>query len=432
MSTETPALENTPTTVAEVVPEAAKAGLPDGNLVAVADKFWNETEEKKPEAKPEEKPAEKKSDTPAKGAEATPAPTLAEKFAARHKPAVSQDDAAPVKVLTQAKGPEEDMQLDAKASPKAREHFENLKNITRAERQRADAAERKAQEFDGRLKTVTTAPAPVDVAELERLRTEHKAMSDKLLLIDTRNHPVFQNQYVKPRQDALVQATELLKANGKEADLAALIEKPRGEIGKALAELLKDVNPFDQTEISNGVQTAYKLAQSEKQALAQAGQVSGAIRQQTAGQQAQSFDAVWTKVAAGVGEFLEPAEIPATATPEQRRGMEEYNNAMKSLQANARQIATGAASYDTIAEASIKAAAFDLNQKHVMPRIAAEFHAMQQVVAGLKKEVEGYRSRNPNRDIGATPAKGAEKTNGEHKTIEEAADTMLAGMGKGR
>lgn len=424
---EQPAL-STESQVADVIPEAAKKSLPDGNFAAVADSFWKEESaapEKKdePAKKAEDKPAETKVETKV---EAKPL-TLGEKLAAKSKPAVSADDAPPAVSPAKVDLPEDKLELDPKSSPVARENFKVLKGVAKAQRERADAAERQAGELRAKIDAAAKLPAAAtNNVEFDKLKAEHKALSDRLLLLDTKNHPVFQQQYVKPRNDALAAATELLKANGKEADLAALIEKPRGEIGKALAELLKDVNPFDQTEISNGVQTAYRLAQGEKQALANAVQINGALRQHDSGTQVQAFETVFDKISAGVTEMLDPVEIPATASAEARAGIEGYNAAIAGLRANARQIATGAASYETIAEAATKAAAFDLHAKHVMPRLAMEFAAMQDVVRQLTKEVEGYRSRNPNKGIKATPHGGREESKAP-SSIDEAADIAFGG-----
>lgn len=403
---EEPALEKSELPVAAVIPEASKSGLPEVKADYGAGEFWKEegAPDKKPEAAiPEKKEVVTADDAPPTG--------IAAKLAAKAKPA---EAVKPVAAVIPEAAPEDKLALDPKSSPKARENFENLRTITKTVREQLNAKEKELAALR------TKAPLPADNAEQEKLRTEHKAMSDKLLLIDIQNHPVFQQQYVAPRREALAQATELLKAHGKEADLAALIEKPRGEIGKALSEILKDVPAFDQSEISSHVQKAYQLAQGEKQALAQARDVSGAIRQQDSTTHVQAFDKTWDKVAAGVTEMLTPAEIPANASASDREHIQSWNEAVQQLRSNAKHIATGAASYESIADASIRAAAYDLHVKHVLPRIGVEVAAMQEVITGLKKEVEGYRSRNPNREISPKSA-GPEKPDA-NINIEEAAE----------
>lgn len=414
------ALETKPAPVADVLPEAAKPGLPEGNLAAVADQFW--TDEPVAPAKTEPKAEPVKNDEPAKKEEAAPKPaSLAERFAAKAKPAdkkpvVSADDATP------EKAPEDDMELDHRASPAARENFKKLKGISRENRAKAVAAEKELASVRAQLETARKTPAAVDTEKLTRLETEHKAAMERLLVIDTQNHPAFREQYVGPREAALAEAQEVLKANGKDANLAALIERPRGEIGKALAELLKDVPPYDQIEINSKVHRAFELRTKERAALAQAGQINAGLRQQDAAAQGRHYDEVWNRLAGNITETLPALEVSANATAEERASVEAYNAAIAGLSASARQTATGTTSLDSIAEASIKAAAYDLHVKEVLPRLGREFSAAQEIIAQLTEELKGYRSRNPNRDFRATPAAAKEgKSDKTTTTIEEAA-----------
>lgn len=408
-----PALEKPENKVADVLPESVK--LPEVKSDYGASEFW------KDEEAPAPKVAEPAKVDPVQEPE-TKVPTLVDRLAAKTKPVEAAP--APKVEVPKIDNPEDKLALDPKSSPKARENFENLRTITKGLRDQLIAKDREISE--AKAKPVVAAGA-VDHAETERLKAENKAMSDKLLLIDTKNHPVFQNQYVAPRKEALAAATELLKANGKDADLAALIEKPRGEIGKALQEILKDVPSFDQSEISANVQKAYQLAQSEKSALANAEQVNGAIQKHDSATYSKAFDATWNKVVGDVTDILQPVDIPAGVPATARAAIEEYNKAMGSLQSNARQIATGAATHESIADASIRAAAYDLHVKHVLPRIGVEIAEMQGVIRGLTKEVEGYRSRNPNKEISPSPGGGSNK--GTPVSIEQAADQAWGGKG---
>ncbi len=413
-----PAL-NTTSPVADVIPESSKSGLPDGSIASVVDKFWDAPAEPAKPVVPATKDAVSADDAPP--AVKTPPLTqsLGDKIAAKVKPV-----AVPVTPVaeTAPEHPEDKLELGAKSSPEARENFAKLKAIAK---ERAGLVAAKDKEL-AELRSKASIPAALDTAELERLRKEHKDAMDRLLVIDTRNHPAFQNQYIKPRQDAIAAATELLKAHGKDADLASLIEKPRGEIGKALSEILKDVPAFDQTEISSNIQKAYQLAQAEKQALTQADQVNGAIRKKDSTAHVSAFEATWSKVSAAAGEFLVEADVPADAPVERRQRLEAYNNDMRGLQSRAREIATGNSTYESIADSAIKAAAFEVQAKHVLPMLGEQISEMQQVIIAQKKEIDGYRSRNPNRAITATTGTPA-ATTGAPKTISELAEAAWGG-----
>lgn len=411
---ENTALEETVSPVAEVIPESSKSGLPSGNLNEVADKFWSDEPPKKEEKPAEKKPVVSADDAPPPKKDTPLTQSLGDKLAAKVKPK-PEEKKPEAKVETKSEDPEDKLQLDPKSSASARENFEKLKGISKQARAELAAKLKEIEELKAKA-----SPVAADHAELERLRAEHKAMSDKLLLIDTKNHPTFQAQYVKPKQEALTAATELLKANGKEADIAALIEKPRGEIGKALSEILKDVPAFDQTEISAHIQKAYQLAQAEKTALAQAGDVHSQIKKQDSTAHVQAFDKTWDKIAQAAGEFLIEAEIPEDATPERKERLSGYNADMKALRDRARQIATGDSSYESVADASIKAAAFEVHAKHVLPMLAEEIADRNEVIRKLTEELKGYRSRNPNRNI--SPTVTVRESKEKSPSIEDAAE----------
>lgn len=439
MSTETaPALEKNESKFAGSIPESGKQGLAPVKSDYGAGEVWKDEPAQQTETvkKDESKPAEETK--PAVTPEAT---GLASKWAAKVKvkaPAadIPQKPTDTVKTTEETKPtdtvdhPEDKLDLDQRSSPIARENFAKLKSISKENRRLAQEREQKIREYEAKFAELQKAPAPsatsgFDAAEIERIKAENKRLSDIVLIKDTENSPVFQNQYVKPKREALAAAEELLKAHGKEANLAALIAMPRGELGKAVNEILKELPPFDQTEISSQIQRAYQLRQQEQNALKEASATDGAIREQNARRDAQAFDNVWKQHSPKLQEMIQVFDLPAGVklTAEQQAKVEEYNTAVKSLESQARKIATGAATHESIADASIKAAAYDLHVGHILPKmqaeIAAEFNQMQEVISQLTKEVEGYRSRNPNKQIRATTT--STNTPGKDPTIEEAA-----------
>lgn len=444
MSTEAnTALEKPNSGVAAIVPEGALEGLPEVQKDYGIDSFWKE--EGAPE-KPADKPA---STEPAKDeskAEATDAlrdsaTSLGSRWGAKVK-APEKDVKDLIKPKAEEKQvvtdkttdkpedfPEDKIQLDSRASKTTSEHFKALKEISKAERAAAAKANAELAALRAEYEATKKAPGVVDTTELERIKTEHKAAMDRLLVLDTKNHPAFKAQYVAPREEALAQAKELLDAHGKQADLRALLDKPRAEVGKAMEEILKDLPSMDRTEVADHFRKAYKLARDEETALKNARDVNGQITQQELSSHSQAFEKTWGRVAQTFAEHVKPIEVPKGVTLDsmQRAALESYNAAMslQAIQEDARKIATGTQSMESISEHAIKAAMYERHINHVLPRIGQEFNAMQEIIRGLKAEVEGYRSRNPNRDISSKPDTSTAPTKAP-SSYEEAWDSAVS------
>lgn len=372
-------------------------------------------------------------DAPPPKKDAAPAPkpqTLAEKLAAKakpaEKPAETPDPKAEKPAETAPTTFEEDqLDLDKKASVPARENFAKLKGITKTIRGQLVAKDREVAELRSKLEAGSKAPTAEQSAELERLRSEHKALNDRLLVIDTQNHPSFQAQYVAPKTAALTAAKELL---GKDVDLAAMLTLPRSEFGKKVSELAKDLPAFDQTDFAQHMRNALQLEQGGRQALAKASETAQAIAAKNGAAQKQVFQQRWDAMRGPVGEHIVKLEVAPDAPADVRSSIEAYNQAVEQLSVNAEKVATAPMDEASIADHSIKAAAYDFHIGHVMPRLSQEIGQMQDTIRQLSKELEGYRSRNPKKDIGPSTGKsGADKVDPASMTIEQLADLHYNG-----
>src|SRR4029077_18319455 len=107
------------------------------------------------------------------------------------------------------------------------------------------------------------------IEEIEGLKAREKAASDRLLVMDLENHPNFKAQYIEPKNAEVARANELLAAHGVKGDITTLLSKPRSELGKAVAEMVKDLPDFDRVEVAESVRKAYGLEQQSKLALTQ-------------------------------------------------------------------------------------------------------------------------------------------------------------------
>lgn len=394
------------------LPESVAAVVKKADFESIADQFH-------PKETP---PIEKKDETivPETVVEKKPV-TLAEKIAARAaKPKVKAEGETIVPPKEEpAVNPEDKLELDAKSSTVARENFKVLKGITKGVRDQLITKDREVSDLRTKLEAATKAPTTVDAAKLTRLEAEHKALSDRLLLIDTQNHPTYQAQFVAPKNQALQAAKELLPAE-KAGDLNKLMSLPRSELGKAVSELTKDLPDIDRADASQSILAAWKLEQAGSEALKNAGATYQNIRQKTETEQKQIFGQRWQSVAQE--ERIELLEVPADADAETRTDIEAYNADAAAVQTRAEQIALGKVGETDVADFAIKASAYDFHVKRVLPRIGREIGQMQVVINRLTKELEGYRSRNPRRDITHIPGVDNRPPPAKVDSIEAAAD----------
>lgn len=324
-----------------------------------------------------------------------------------------------------AKNPEDDLELSEKSSEVARENFKKLKGITKGVRDQLITKDREVTELRAKLETAAKAPAAVDTEKLTRLEAEHKALSDRLLLIDTQNHPTFQQQFVAPKNAALAAAKELIPAE-KNVDLAKLLALPRTELGRAVAEITKDLPDLDRADVSQSILKAWTMEQQGNEALKNASTTYQHIRQKTEAEQRQVFEQAWVKVAPA--EQIATLEIPADATPEERQSIETYNQESQGLRTRAEQIALGKIGEGDVASHAIKAASYDFHVKHVLPRIGREYGQLQLENQRLQKELDGYKSRNPNRDLAPLPGT-REVPAPKGDSIESVANAMFPSRG---
>lgn len=257
-------------------------------------------------------------------------------------------------------------------------------------------------------KAKLTAPAVAGVSpqEIEDLRAREKAANDRLMVMDLESHPSFKAQFVEPKNAEIARASELFAAHGVKVDIPGILAKPRAEIGKAVSEVLQNVPEFDRVEIADAIRKAYGIEQSARAALGQSKELAKALQTQSVERQRGAFAKRWAPVSAAIGEFAQPVESAADATPEQRAADAEYNRDLSSLKEKAEAIALAPTTDEAVAENAIKAAAYDLHIQRVLPRVVSEYDQLVQLNQQLVAEVRALRGRNPNHGIKAFPVGG--------------------------
>lgn len=336
---------------------------------------------------------------------------IAARLAAKGKPVAAS--VAPAASLAVPADPVEAIEIQMRAANKnwkPSDGWTKLKEIGATERTARLKLETDLAEVQKKLTTIPASGSFVP-EEVERLKAEHKAFSDELAVTRLEAHPDFRRQFIEPKQAELTRARDLLEAhNIKGAAVERLLALPRAELGKAVAEMVKDIPAFDQVEVSDALRKAYALEQGGQQALARSKDVLKQMQQNSAARARQAFESKWAPVAAGFKEHTVEMEIPANATPQQRQRAEQFNSAIQSLRSKAEQNAFAPHDEGGIAELAMKAAAYDLHVGVVQPQLLSEMDTILKSYGKLAEELKAIKSRNPNKGIHAPAARSDDGT----------------------
>lgn len=294
------------------------------------------------------------------------------------------------------------------ANPKWKpvEGWTQLKSSLQREAEARKAAEKKTADLEEKIKTTPVA-AGMTAEQIETLKKQHQEASDRLMVADLASHPKFKEEFVLPKEAAMAQAKQMLEMHGIKVDVAALVAKPAAEIGKAMAEALKDVPAFDQVEISSAIRQARTFEENANRALGSAREMHAKLQQRGAETAKAAFERAFMPVAKAVADHIVLLQAPDNATPEQLKEVEEYNTAMKSIEGNARKLALETTNEEDVSRAAVKAAAYDFHVGHVQPRLLREFSELQTLNAQLSAELKAIKGRNPNLKISGSEAPGS-------------------------
>jgi hypothetical protein len=290
--------------------------------------------------------------------------------------------------------PEDAVTLDKSYTPKAHESFAQVKAITKDLRGQLQKANDELTAAKAEVEKVRSGAVVVDSPEIAALRAEHEAMSKRLMVLDLQAHPRFQQEFDAPRNASLAAASELLPG----ANVAGLLALPRAEFGKAVSEAAKNLSPFDQTDFATHMRNAYQLKQKGDAAIGKAGEISQALKTQQLNGYKTAFDGTWGKTLGSLTGVRE-LTVPASATPEQLAEVESFNGGFRAIRAEAEKIALGTNDPEGISRASIKAAAYEWQTKHVLPLMSKTIKAKEARIAELEGLLSGIRARNPNAQI---------------------------------
>ena len=336
---------------------------------------------------------------------------------AESKPTEQTPPKEPAKVAEQPVVPTDDidrMELGEKASDNARTNFAKLREVAKQERLAKAALEKQLADLKAQQETLAKA-APQDTAEQERLRAEHKAMADRLALVDLKNHPDYVRQYEVPKTAALAEAKEVLDYNEIPANLESLMGKSLKEFSAEVSKLTKDMNSMDATAVQTSLRNAWKINNDAASALSKSQELAKALSEKAAHAQKQAVEKVW-------GTFKEAESIlakrpvPEGATLEELAEITSYNEAVQGLRSNYERNAFGRMTEEETARMALKATTFDFIQTHGVRMMDRAYKGMEaRAVAAEKQLAELKAARSPG-NMGGDPQKATATT---PKSFEE-------------
>jgi hypothetical protein len=292
--------------------------------------------------------------------------------------------------VEQAPQPEDHFVLPENASSSAKENFTKLREVTKSLRAEAAAKAKEVEDVRKQLDTFKTA-SPADVAELNRLKEEHRVMSDKLAVLDIQNHPDFARQYTLPKAQALKEAGEVLSYNGRsDAGFESLLGKPLKDFNAGVAELTHDLNSMDAATVQQSMRTAYKLAQGEREALAQSKDLSNGLAAKAAAKAKQAFTETWENLG-DARTFLQPLGLEPGASPLLIEATTKYNQALADVRINAERNTFGRMDERGVAQVASKAAVLDFVMQHGVPRMEAEYRGLVAQNRAMAEEIRALK-----------------------------------------
>ncbi len=332
-----------------------------------------------------------------------PAPAAAKPAEAPAEPVVSPKSLLPKK--TAAKAPEspaasaapdefDRFTLPDTASDEQKSHFTELKRISREQKA-------KLKELESKVNAPST-----PTAEVERLRAEHKAATDRLAQLDLKSHPEFQRQYALPKTAAVTEAAQILTDWGKTGvDLEGLLGKSRKDFSTAVADLTKDLNPMDATLVQTRMNDAFRIAGEERTALANGTQLRERINQQTEAQARQTFAEVSDNLGP-MGEFLVTLDTPDGANEAERQEIATYNQAVSGLRQNVEKTVFGPTNEKQMAMLARKGGTLDFILQHAVPRMERTYASLVQEHAAMARELAALKGTKGSGPLTGDPTKG--------------------------
>lgn len=308
-----------------------------------------------------------------------------------------------------AKDPLDD--LTEPKDEKAKAGWNELKTIAKEAREKAAALEAQLEEVKA-SRTVDPEAHKATEARIKELETQNQQFSERLKVLDLKNHPEFQMKYELPKE-AKMKALEAVVPEG--TDLKKILDLPPREFASEISTLAADMDDFSKTELYSLSRDYRALSTEAARALENVDSTSQNITENSQARTKQVFDAVsaeYVKTAK-----FKPQEIPPDAPDEVKARLQAYNESYANVSQEAQNLAFGQTDDVGVAKMAHEAALFRFTMKHGLPRLGEVVSEQMKIrdarIQELEKMVSSIKAN------GAKPDYGSGDTNdGEVNTAE--------------
>lgn len=278
-----------------------------------------------------------------------------------------------------------------RSSEATKTNWKQLNEITDAVRQERDAIRAEKTRLEAELSEARKLIGNPD--ELKRIKEEHNYALEKLKVISVKDHPEFKAKFTEPKNQLTDKAVKMLaeyEVDGVDVHSLA------GKRGKAFAEevtkIAQDLPEFERHVFIDDMRKLRDLSEAEGAELAKSGELASQYQQKTANQQRGVFEKVWSE---GQGSALKPKDIPATATPEERKDLEDYNAGIAGIRAEAEKFLFNPYNEELAAKMALKASTLDFMVTKGIPKLNGYIQSQAAKIAELTAELEGMRAHGP-------------------------------------
>jgi hypothetical protein len=338
--------------------------------------------------------------TPAPKADASPAAPAKEKVAdaADILGLGSEKKAAPEAEPAKPAGLDTSKEFQAKlsgpsdrSSEATKTNWKQLNEITDAVRAERDAIKAEKARLEAELSEARKLIGNPD--ELKRIKEEHNYALEKLKVISVKDHPEFKAKFTEPKNQLTDKAAKLLadyEVSG--VDVKDIAGKSRKQFAEEVTEIAGQLPEFERHVFIDDMRKLRDLSEAEGAELARSGELASQYQQKTVNQQRGVFEKLWSE---GQGSALKPKEIPATATPEERKDLEEYNSGISNIRAEAEKFLFNPYNEESAAKMALKASTLDFMVTKGIPKLNGYIQSQAARIAELEAEVAGMRAHGP-------------------------------------
>jgi len=254
-----------------------------------------------------------------------------------------------------------------------------------------------------------------DPAEADKIRTERDAYSEKLKVLEYKNHPEFIRTYVEPKTAIVKELNTILQESDiKDVDLIRITELPRIEYAKTVSEISSKLNEYDADTFREQMRKLASVTSDERQAVLHANQNLQQIGELNKIRQRKAFESVFAQ--ASLPAFAKAQAVSDSDTVEVKAQKEAFNQSLAGFRADAEKAVFGLSGEEDAARLGIEATNFRFMVNHAFPLMQEEYRKVQAERDTLRKRVEGLESARPRDGIDKAPVTTSKKP----KTLDEA------------